>query len=162
MAPNIQFMLRALYELKRDYGVPAVLIQVLQEETDSAKGVRSVLRDVVKINKVVPFSETSIKKFWYDIGYLRANSNFTYGGEVQIQTRQIVLQKKDIGKRTITTSDFFILEGIRYQVEKVYDLDFQIGYLISLKTAEGMPAASVIFVRAHNNLQISGGCVNDP
>lgn len=123
--------------MKLDYGKKATLIKVLSEQTNSLTGQRSVQRDVVQIKKVVYLPEDVAKKYWYDMAFLKANTNFTYGGEADVKTRQIIVEKKDLKNRKLTLEDFFILESERFHISKIYDLEHDLGYLVQLKAATG-------------------------
>lgn len=153
---NVQFLRDNLYHLKQQYGFPVTLIKIVHEETDSATGQRTVQRDIVQIRKAVDLPAETARKFWYDMAYIKANTNFTYGGEVDVKSRQIVLDARDLKKREVTERDFIIMGHERYEIAKVYDLEHRLGYLLSLKLAEGSLPYDVIERKVTSVLQMYG------
>jgi hypothetical protein len=145
-----------LYQLKQDYGFPVTLIKVLQEETNSATGNRVVQRDILQIKKAVDLPAETARRFWYDMAYIKANTNFTYGAEVDVKSKQIVIDKRDLKSKKITERDFIMIRHERFEIFKVYDLEHDLGYLLSLKLAEGSIPYDSIQLFANSNLQIYG------
>lgn len=153
---NVQFLRDTLYRLKLDYGFPVTLVKIVREETNSVTGQRTVERDIVKIRKAVDLPAETARKFWYDMAFIKANTNFTYGGEVDVQSRQIVLDNRDLKGREVTNRDFILMDHKRYEIDKVYDLEHRLGYLVSLKLAEGSLPYDVIERRVTSTLQLYG------
>lgn len=159
---NVQFIKDALYHLKQNYGYTATLIKVLKDETNSETGQRTVTRDVVPIAKCVDLPSSTYRRFWYDMAFLKANTNFTYGGEVSVTDKEILLDARDLKKREVTTQDYIIIKHKRYEIAKVYDLEHNLGYLLSLKAAEGTTPYDIIALSVQSNLQLYGEAVNTP
>ncbi len=162
MKPNILNIREVIYSLKRDYGVRGTFIKIIREETNSVSGQRSVEQKIVDINKIVVLPENLARKFWYDVGFLKANTNFTYGGEVSVVTKNILIENKDLNALTITDRDFFVLDFIRWHIEKVTELEFNLGYIVTLKTAPDSSPYNIININTFNTIQLYGVCVNVP
>lgn len=154
---NVQALKDILYHLKQNYGYPATLVKIIHEQTNSLTGERSVERDIVRLQKVVDLPEDVTRKFWYDMAFIKANTNFTYGAEADIKSKQIIVDCRDLKKRKIQEKDFILIRHERYSIKKVYDLQHNIGYLLDMQVAEGALPFDVINQSVNSRLQIAGG-----
>jgi hypothetical protein len=141
---NTNFIKSILYNLQNEYGNKATFIKIISEQTNSLTGQRTVTRDILQLKKVVNLPEDVAKKYWYDMAFLKANTNFTYGGEVDVKVRQVIIVKKDLKGREITLQDFLIIDRLRYHITKIYDLEHDLGYLVQLKATKGPDPYTVI------------------
>lgn len=153
---NVHFLRDTLYRLKLDYGFPVTLIKTIHEETNSETGLRSVQREIVNIRKAIDLPAETARKFWYDMAFIKANTNFTYGAEVDVLSKQIVIDSRDLQGRKITERDFIIYDHTRYSIKKIYDLEHKLGYLLSLQAAEGALPYAPISLFVQQTLQIYG------
>jgi hypothetical protein len=157
---NVQHLRDILYQLKQDYGFAATLIKVSHEQTDSVTGQRSVTRSVVRIPKVVDLPSDTTRKFWYDMAFMKANTNFTYGAEQDVKSKQIIIDKRDLRRQEIKETDYISIRHERFSIKKVYDLEHGLGYLLDLQLAIGALPFDVIFQTASSRLQLAGEAVN--
>lgn len=153
---NVHFLRDTLYQLKQNYGFPVTLIKTISEETNSETGQRTVQREIVNIKKAVDLPAETARKFWYDMAFLKANTNFTYGAEADVISKQIIIDFRDLQGKKITERDYIIYDHERYSIKKVYNLEHKLGYLLSLEAAEGALPYAPIDVFVQQSLQIYG------
>lgn len=158
--PNVSFLRNQLYFLKKDYGSPATLIQHIHEQTNTVTGERTVQRNILHLAKVVELPENMMRKFWYDVAFLKSNTNFTYGGEVDIFQKQIILDARDLKGAKLKQRDYIIMHHVRYVVEKATDMSHGLGYICGLKAADGTTPYDVISLKVQSRIKIAGGCAN--
>jgi hypothetical protein len=158
---NVQAMKDILYRMKQNYGAPATYIKILNDSTDSVTGQRTVQRDILFLKKVVELPEDVVRKYWYDIAFIKANTNFTYGAEVDIISKQVIIDVKDLKGHVIEQRDFIIINHERFHIEKIYLLEQNVGYLLSLKAAKGVSPYDVISLKVEQSLQMYGVAIND-
>lgn len=161
MKPNVLDIRNVIYGMKRDYGVKGTFIKIIREETNSVNGQRFVERQIVDINKIVVLPENLTRKFWYDVGFLKANTNFTYGGEVDVSTKNILIEQKDLKSLKITNKDYFVINHVRWHIHSVQELEFNLGSVVVLKTAPETDPYTVINLLTYNTIKIYGVCENE-
>lgn len=123
-----------LYALQRKWGTPADLYKVSVGSPDFVSGGKGVSRTLHHIPLFVTSSVTSTRKFEYDIGYLAANKNFTYGGFYEPGDRLGFIAASDVPSLIeITQEDYMIINGQRYNMQRIVELDFREGWYLHLR-----------------------------
>lgn len=133
-----------LYTMKRKWGVRAAFYKVAVGKPDLESGGKAITRIKYTINRLVSSTVKTIRKFEYDIGYLAANKNFTYGGFFESGDRLAVISDElsRQGIEEITMKDYFIINDQRFDIGRVEQMDGDVGYLLHLKrTKEREPQA---------------------
>lgn len=115
------------YRLRKEYGIPIDIKHTKEGSLDVITG--EVTQTIVSIHlpRVLVLTGAVRPRFFYDIGYLAANKNFTYGGDVLQRTITVVLNLKDFElqcrKQNIAEEDRKIpersqifIKDVRYQV----------------------------------------------
>lgn len=133
---TIQFR-TTLYQLRMDYGTPTYVYRILTADTNDS-GIRSWTRQRYYVPKGILFPSVLSKKFFYDLSFIAANKNFTYGGNIDLKTRFMILDSAELPRAfQITTDDMIVCNMIRYAIKQIDDLDSQLGYLLSLTNIQG-------------------------
>jgi hypothetical protein len=124
--------LLCLYGLERKYGVPADLYKVSVGVPNIETGDRGITTTKYHIPKMITHTATIHPKFDYDISYLAANKNFTYGG-IYAPNDRIVVFRNTWGLAEITMKDWVIYGDKRYGMVRIVALDFQLGWILHLR-----------------------------
>ncbi len=139
---KLRIIRQILYRLKRGWGLPLAIQYQTSTVADITTGVITQSIERVDVKRAVVLPSTIHKEFKYDIGYLKANSNFTYGGLLTTGTRQVLIDRSDLPKGyIIEPSDNYtiIFDGKRYNIKTVEDMDLQIGYYITMEYVGNTP-----------------------
>jgi len=150
-----KFIQRVLYTLKREYGFPAVLHKITNEEIDKQTGKRTVTIQVQKVRLAIVLPSELIAKFEFDLAYTAANRNFTYGGTYGTSTRRIIIDSRDLNNFEIELDDYFIYEGKRWQVGKIDTFEFDTGFVIYGREVKGTPRYFVQEQSVEDNLTLT-------
>lgn len=153
---NIQFLRDAFYKMRLDYGRPGKVFQITSESTNSLTGKRTVQQNVIPIRDVVVAPISVVRKFFFDLAYMKANNNFTYGGDFDIADMIVFIDSK----LKVKIEDELVLGKERWQIFKVQDVA-GVFTILSLKAQPAQPLYDVIEVGAKSNLQPYGGSTND-
>ncbi len=152
-----------LYRLKRTWGQPASVHYLTSHGTDFETGARSVAVSAVRVKRAILLPTTVHREFKYDIGYLRANSNFTYGGLWTAGTRQMIVDRADLPRDfTIRPSDeqYVVYDHKRYAIKQVEDIE-SYAYMVTMEYTANVATSEVHEVFAHDELvfteSFSGG-----
>lgn len=149
---NVLDIKNAIYKMKRDYGVPAIFVRNIREETDTSKGIRYVVKETTQLPRIVIIPDDKKLKFFYDAAYLRNNSNFSYGGELPKTTKRVLLDVK-LNPRL---NDFIIYNNERYNIAEVVDLQFNLGYILILELSDGALPFKPVEIKVCQKIFLTG------
>jgi len=135
---NRRQVIKTLYQLKRDFGNPIVIRNPLFAETNRATGVVKVEYVSVPIRRAVILPAKRIPDYVYDLSFIAANKNFTYGGFFSASTVPVILDGKDIPKdfeitentELIVPKDALSCQGGIYAIKQIVPLVNGLGYFI--------------------------------
>lgn len=147
-----------LFTLRRKWGIPADFykISVAPTDNDFEAGKKGISRTKYTIPAFVTCQVSLIRKFEYDIGYLAANKNFTYGGFFEQGDRLAVLDATYLPDNlTIEQKDYFIFDNQRYDVQRIEALDHRIGWLLHLRVTKENKRYAIVdrYVYSHLDLE---------
>ncbi len=125
-----------LYALRQKWGVPADFYKMSVAPTANSieTGNKGVTRTKTHIPNLMTTSVDFIRKFEYDIGFLAANKNFTYGGFFEPGDRLAVLDGAYLAEgMDIDQKDYFVYGGRRYDIQRIEVFDHQVGWMLHLR-----------------------------
>jgi hypothetical protein len=79
----------------------------------------------------------------YDLTYIAANKNFTYGGIFDTGKRRLILDSKDIGSYEPRIGDYFTYTNKRWNVTEVHAFEYNTGYTIVGQFVDGAPVREI-------------------
>jgi len=142
---RLRMMGAVIYRLKRSYGLPVAIHHEDSSGVDLATGKKTVTRSAIVVPRAILLPTQIHKEFKYDIGYLKANSNFTYGGLFTSSTRLIIVDKHELptGYVLTATDDFYVVyKHRRYAIKAVTELEVP-AYFLAIEFTGGVPTYEV-------------------
>jgi hypothetical protein len=122
-----------LYRLKRLFGKPLVLKNTTSATQNLETGVITPTYVTVSIARAIVLSASQKKDFAYDLSYIAANKNFTYGAFFTTKERLIIIEQRDLPTSfRVTVHTFCVFDGRRWDV-KDSDRGEDGSYLIIVK-----------------------------
>jgi len=152
---SLQYIRRALYSLTRRYGASADIYRTTSSSTNNETGVIISERIVVRVRRMIRLPDSRSRQFAYDIAFLAANKNFTYGGTWDQGQREFIVLGSDLGTFKPTIGDWLVHDSKRWNVDKVEELDFHQGYLIKTKQIDGDSLCRILEHSASNTLSLT-------
>lgn len=151
------WMQRNLYELRKRYSKTVTFYYNIRETVDIVRGKTSRTKEAVsKIAIVLPTN--AHKKFSYDIAFLAANKNFTYGGLFSERMKEVIIDLKKLTGVNLspTNGSYFVVDGQRYNIKKteVYD-DTEMMSIVGTADPLELPA-NIFTENVHQTLDING------
>lgn len=153
---NVQFLRDAFYKMRLDYGRPGKVFQIVSESTDSETGRRTVNQIVIPISQIVVAPMSVVRKFFFDLSYMKANNNFTYGGDFDIADMLVFID----AKYKVKIENELIIKHERFQIFKVVDVA-EVFTMVYLKAQPAQPPYDVVEVGTQSNLRLTEGQTND-
>lgn len=151
-----------VYRLKRSFGCPMAVYRQSPESINLATGESSITRTSVEIKRAVVLPSKVHRGFTFDIGYLKANSNFTYGAIYTDAQREVIIDRKDLPFALAATDEFYIVyQGKRWEIKSVEEFEFNVAYYLILARIDGAIVNEVHNLRLNQQLEfgetIDGG-----
>ena len=150
-----RFIRKALYSLKRQYGFEITLHKKLSEVLNFEDGTTTHIVQTQKIRRAIILPDAQQRKFEYDLAFIAAAKNFTYGGFYDTSLRRIIIDRQDVGDFKIELGDYFIWDEGRWEIAKVGEYELQTGYLLHARLVEGVTRYQVTEVSLESNLTFS-------
>lgn len=147
-----------LYDLKRQHGVevdyhaigPVVTPFNVETGEQAARSLTGI-----RISQAITFDAMAWLKFEYDLGYIAANKNFTYGGTFEVTDRVFVFDANDLqGNVPGQENHYIVFDGKRYEPKQITTLDYQAGYVIHAGATQAQTLGRVINVSVQHGLVI--------
>lgn len=107
-----------LYPLKRRYGLPAKIQRLTGVVNNVETGVQAKTYEVIVIKRAILLPQNTIRKFIYDLSFIAANKNFTYGAFFDNTSRIILIDGKDL-QIELTPNDHIEIDGIRESIKRI-------------------------------------------
>lgn len=152
---RLQLIKKVLYRLKRSYGCPIAVYRQSPQTIDLATGKSSITRTSIEIKRAVVLPSKIHRGFTFDIGYLKANSNFTYGAVYTDATREIIIDRHDLpkGYTLDATDEFYVVyQGKRWEIKVVEEFEFNLAYYLTLARVDGAIVNAIINERVRDHL----------
>ena len=131
------FIRRLLYNLERRMGG-----RVAFHRESETLNTRTGKKDVTKLvweRKVVVLPSELKTKFVFDLSFIAANKNFTYGGNFDTSQRRLILSSREAAGYVPQNDDFFVFENKRWQIKEVQTFEYDTGYLLVGAEIKGAP-----------------------
>lgn len=120
-----------LYRLKRNFGQSVIFHIPIQNEYDITTGqIEREYKDV-PVRRAIVLPETMKRLFAYDLAFIASNKNFTYGGFFDKQTRNIIVDKKDLKGNQLELNWECSFKGKRYVIKSYTETEDGAGYIIN-------------------------------
>ena len=149
-----------LYRVKRKWGTPGDLYKVATAAPNYDTGTVGISLTKYHFRELISVSVQFIHKFEYDIGFLAANKNFTYGGFYQPGDRVAIIDGMD--GLQIEMTDYFFINGLRYDPQKIERLDYNAGWFLHLRHTKGSTGKQIHERHVYNHLTIDQDITHDP
>ena len=135
---NLRQVKNTLYQLKKDWGVKTDLrnqLSVVDRKTGVTQ--KSFVSHSIRRGILLPVTLTP--SFIYDLSFIAANKNFTYGGLFGVGSRVVILDGSDVPSTfTIKEDTQLIIAKAVYSVKNVNTLVNKIGFLLTVTTLSNL------------------------
>lgn len=126
-----------IYALKRAYGVRVIVLKPDDAGTYNLK-TGQVLRTYTEriVRKCIVLTGREVRKFVYDLSYIAANKNFTYGGFFDINERLMIIDKKDLKDFVIDLNCIVTYNSRPYKIKENHPAEKDTARLLIVRELE--------------------------
>lgn len=150
---RLDFIRRVLYRLKRRYGEAMDIVERVSDTVDRATGAKTIEKRTIRVNRVVILPAVITKEFQYDLTFIATNKNFTYGGLYDTTTRRFIFDRKDLKGWVITTDQYFLFKGVRYDCKIVTELEDSSCYDVTAKQCLDSAAENIFYATVNDTIE---------
>lgn len=130
MSQANRFIKDLIYGLKRVYGQPVDLYLRTAATMNPSTGRVSVTESKHSIKKVPVIPGDQSEHFKYDLSFIAANKNFTYGGVFDLTKRTLLIDAIDLPRNYVPNlTDAFVIEEKRFQIKSITDYNQKRSYV---------------------------------
>jgi len=141
MQPHQYFLNRqmqiALYALKRQYGGPIVIYRLLTSEVDPKTGEATVETIATRVKRAIVLPATMTREVVRNISLISADKLIVQGGGFDTSKRVFIIDRRDARDLVISQDDWLVYNGRKYQFEKIIEMEFDSGWIITGKVLLG-------------------------
>ena len=141
MLPHQYFLNRqmqtALYVLKRQYGGPIVIYRLLMSEVDLKTGEANIETIATRIKRAVILPATVTRDVIRNISVSASVKQFVQNSSYDASKRIFIVDKRDARNLSLSSDDWLVWDGHKYQFEKFDELEFNSGWIITGKVLLG-------------------------
>ena len=139
MGNNLRQISVILYRLKKNYATEVIIRRMIDDVTSLKTGKVHREYKTIKIRRGIVLPEQLKPTFVYDIAFLAANKNFTYGGLFGSSTRLVIIDGKDIpSDYVIEEEDEVVFNDKVHAVKNINDTAGKKGYILTVTTVSSV------------------------
>jgi len=157
-----RFIRGRIYALKRRFGFP---IEVCLENIGAYNpetGTADIAHERYPIRRAIVFPGMVHRDIFYSISFLRANSNFTYGGDIENDDRSIIIDGRDLPPGFILTQEhYYLFNNLRWDLKDFVRLEDGISYFINLRRSGNADSKAIYKHEISDSLTLSESYVKD-
>lgn len=158
---NIRQIKLILYRLKKDYGQPVSIMTRTALTQNVQTGLITQTERVIKIRRAIVVDAKQSRDFVYDLSFIAANKNFTYGGEFDTSKRQIILDGHDLPKDyKPSINDRCVFDGVRYQFATMEPTVYNLGYILTVKSLDAQVTNNILEQKMGQDISTSQEVIN--
>lgn len=114
---------RIIYTLKRKWGKPATIYrETVTTDIDTGANTATEVYSVT-IRRAVLLPRNAKLDFAYDLSYIAANKNFTYGGFYGHNNQMILIDAVDLDGEEVQKDDYILIQDRRHVIKKLHRYD---------------------------------------
>ena len=146
-----RFIRKLVYTLKRGYGFAVIFHKVTGEVLNLETGKRTPTITNVRVDKTIILPSDLQRIFETD----SVSKDFNYGAYYDTAIRKLIVDPRDLGDFNIKPDDYFIVEGERFQVGRVFNLYNGTVIMVIGRHVEGSKRYMITDAIVESTLQIT-------
>jgi len=149
----IRFIRRNILQLKKEYGNPITVYQLLTANTNLESGVKTETHDSAYIPRAVVLPVTLTRAVIQSISMISANKQVVQGGTFDPGLRTFIIDRRDVPSTfELKQDDWITYDGERYDIKRVDAYEYKTAWLVQAKLIEGAPAYEDLHTKTNSYL----------
>lgn len=153
---RLAFISKVLYRLKRRYGNVVDIVWRESSTVNRDTGVKTVVKDSHRVQRMIVLPSQVHREFSYDLAYIAASKNFTYGAFFDTDTRRFIVDAHDLpADFEIKPGYWFVYDKKRYDVKEAERFEENRGWLVLGKQAQNVDPGNVIELHLFSEISLT-------
>ena len=132
-----------VYKLKRQYGRSVTVVRLTSVTPNVETGKMVIVKQEIEIRRGIVGPAKMLRDFVYDLSFIAANKNFTYGGYFDASDRALILDSKDLPSGfEPNLDDYALVDEVHYAFKEVHPLAKKYAWGMILKQVDAIPTES--------------------
>lgn len=138
---------RAIYRLKRRFPTQLGIYRDTGSTLDVETGARTNSIVSHQVARAILLPQRISRDFSYDLAYIAANKEFTHGAFYDIESRRILVSRRDIPANwPLDLNNWLVVKHQKYEISKIDEFEDEEVVMFIAKALTGTPA------REHHNV----------
>lgn len=151
MSYNFRNVRRTVYALKRLYPQILDLYKTTGDNTDPGTGLYTSTMSKLTL-KVVLLPNKKLRAFSYDLAFIAANKNFTYGGFYDTNARDVIIDRRDLGNFPVDLNCYAIFDKKAWRPKQLAEIDQAEAIILKLEALDGGTYTQIINAYAKSRI----------
>ncbi len=151
-----RFIRKLLYSLKKEYGFDLTFHKMTEQTLDTELGTSEQTFEIKRVKRAIILPDSKQSTFEYDLAFIAAAKNFTYGGSYDTSLRKIIVDKQDLGDYEIEIRDYIIWDEKRWEVAKISSFELSTGFIVHVRLVDGTVRYRITEIDLETNIIFSG------
>lgn len=130
-------MQMALYALKRQYGAPVVIYRLLTSKVNLETGEAGVNTFATRVKRAIVLPARLTREVVRNISLISADKLIVQGGGYDTAKKVFIIDRRDARSLVLSQDDWLVYGGRKYQFEKIEEMEFDSGWIITGKVLLG-------------------------
>lgn len=153
---RLAFISKVLYRLKRRYGNIVDIVWRESSTTNRDTGVKTIVKNSLRLQRVIVLPSQLHREFSYDLAYIAAAKNFTYGAFFDTDTRRFIVDARDLPVDfEIKPGYWLVYDEKRYDVKEAERFEESRGWLVLGKQSENVDPGNVIALSLFSEVSLT-------
>ena len=149
----IRLIRRCIRQLKKEYGNPITVYQLLTVNTDYDSGAKTETHNSVHVKRAVVLPVSLTRDVIQSISMISANKQVVQGGTFDPGIRTFIIDRSDVPSDfDLHQDDWITYNGERYDIKKVNAYEDKTAWLVQAKLIEGAPAYEDLHAKTNSYL----------
>lgn len=132
-----------VYKLKRQFGRSVTVVRISNLVNNVETGKMTFDKQEIEIRRGIVGPAKLLRDFVYDLSFIAANKNFTYGGFFDASDRALILDSKDLPSGfEPNLDDYALVDEVHYAFKEVHSLAKKYAWGMILKQVDAIPTES--------------------
>ena len=156
MPKNLKLIRNIIYKLKREYGQKLTVYRMTQNDYSVTSGKVTKDYSVQSVKRAIVLPTKIERDFVYDLAFIAANKNFTYGGLFDTNQRVIIIDNRELTTDFVfNLNDHIVFDGNYYTLKTINIAEIKRATLLVTKELVGAFANEHISETVSDNLSVS-------
>lgn len=151
-----QFMRRALYQLKRQYGASVTVVKLDDAQVNYATGVKVVNKTIHNVRRAIMLPEEIARNVEQGIAQLSANKMFVSQAGFDLGRATFIFDARDLpGGFKWGLDDHVLVSGESFKVSEIDEFEYDSGWVIKTHRVNGADLTGSITLTVSDTITLS-------